>query len=334
MTDNPYFEDFDNENYESEGEDALLDEVICSDFGANSSSCQSQELSFMAPEDKSEQQPENKEEAPRENTFANHQAADYEMRRAGYYITQKIEAVQAQLDGKAPRPKIEGDQPPLKDQIRAANQELAKIHKKISPYMTLEEKDQVAKDLWKVYLDFTRMEHGLKPGTSEEKLWDCVRQDEAKKLGLPANSTFEQIYVEYDKRAFAEDCKFYGLDPQKATQKDLEAAQKRREFERDCEFYKLDPKKATVVDLEDAREQYRFEEDCKEYGLDPKKTTREECKKVREFHIDCHLFKVDPKDPEAAKKIHTARCKYWGLPPTASEKDIEQKVKESEAKRK
>ncbi len=360
----------DDENESS----SLYDEVISSNYAAGPVADKA--YSGDSPEDPKEKPAigdaaqkttsgdkaaeEKSKDIARENTFANHQDADNEIRRALHYILQKIQAVQDQQDGKAPRPKVEGEQPPLRDQIRGANKELERIHKKVNPYLTLEEKDAIAAEFWKVYLDFTRMEHGLPPGTSQDKLWDCVRKDEAKKLGLPPDSTFVQIQAEYDKHAFDESCKSYGLDPKTATEKQLNDAIKadedRRFFLRQCEFYKLDPKKATEIDIEDAREQYRFEESCKTYGLDPKTTTRSECKqaeekfnfeydckrygldpkttsreevkRVKDFRIDCAIYQIDPQDPEANKKVHKARCDYYGLPESASQKDIDEKVKE------
>ncbi len=329
-------EDFDYDDNDDDGS-SLADEVVSSGYEGRPKSSSMVAVadwdllcSALAPDDKAEDKesaPEAAKDAAAEKV--DEYTAQYNIVYAGRQLQYRLQQLQDQLDEKIPRPDRTG-QPLLSAQIREVNKEIEKVQKKISPFLTPDEKVELTKELNKCVLQVCRIQYGLPPGATDEKIWDEIRKDEAKKLGLPADASFKDIDAAYEKKAFESDCKFYGLDPKTATAKQLEDAVKRREFERECDFYKIDPKKSTQLQLEEAREQYGFEKDCKEHGLDPKTTTREECKKVREFHIDCHLFKVNPKDADAPQKIHKARCAYWGLPETATQKEIDERIKDRE----
>ncbi len=206
----------------------------------------------------------------------------------------------------------------------------------------------------------------------------------AKEFGISTDLPIDELYGKVNKEAylrgirksFDTSCKKFGLDPEKTTYGDLR-------FQLDCEKYKLDPKTTTREKalaerradhlkywaeyygcrenqnaVDEKRAKLTFDMDClhmhldprkttadqlktlqaekakenrdswcKTYGLDPKTTTEEKFDEVHNFNVNCHLYKLDPKTASTkdleAKIIETDSKKYGLDPKTATMKDVE-----------
>ncbi len=170
-----------------------------------------------------------------------------------------------------------------------------------------------------------------------------------KKYGLdPEKTTYGDLRFQFD-------CEKYKLDPKTTTKEQALAARKadhlkhwakyygcpenqtavderrtKLAFEMDCLHMRLDPRRTTPGQLKSLMETSAKESReswCKTYGLDPKTTTNEKFEEVHNFHVDCHMYKLDAKTASKkdleAKIIETDSKKYGLDPKTATMKDIE-----------
>ncbi len=158
----------------------------------------------------------------------------------------------------------------------------------------------------------------------------------AKHYGISTDLPIDELYMRVNKEwyvrqlrgQFENDCKKYGLDPEKSTFGDLR-------FRQDCEKYKLDPKTTSKEEAKKARAADYLQYWAKYYGLpNPDKATQADVDKARAknvFDMDCISERLDPRTtkPEDLKALREKRekesreswCKTYGLDPKTTTKE-------------